>query len=133
MPFVWVTRLRLRSRRSLIPFGWRSLLSILQARRSPGNLHVSTLADANLAFWTRTVWESESAMRAFMMSGAHKAAMPKLLDWCDEAAVAHWVQDSDAPPSWPEAHKRLVTEGRRSKVRHPSPMQEAFQIPEPRS
>ncbi len=29
-------------------------------------------------------------MRQFMISGAHKTAMTFLLEWCDEASVAHW-------------------------------------------
>jgi hypothetical protein len=31
-------------------------------------------------------------MRAFMLSGAHQRAMPKLFNWCDEASVVHWNQ-----------------------------------------
>ena len=42
------------------------------------------------------------------------------MEWCDEAAVAHWTQDSPEPPSWEEAHRRLQESGRPSKVNHPS-------------
>jgi hypothetical protein len=42
-------------------------------------------------------------MRSFMLSGAHRNVMPRLAEWCDEAAVAHWIQGAVEPPSWPEA------------------------------
>lgn len=46
--------------------------------------------------------------------------MPKLLDVCDEAAVAHWeIKDQTIPPPT-EAAVRMKDEGRISKVRHPS-------------
>ncbi|MFN3326443.1 MAG: DUF3291 domain-containing protein [Bryobacteraceae bacterium] len=132
MPFVSITRLRLRSARFLPGFLWFSLLSTLQAKRSPGNLGMSGLRDANLAFWTATLWENEAAMRVFMLSGAHRRAMPKLARWADEAAVAHWTQDCTDLPDWTEAHRRLSTEGCMSKVNHPSPRQLAREIPAPR-
>jgi hypothetical protein len=47
-----------------------------------------------------TAWESEAAMRAFRSSGANMKAMPKLLDWCDEASYAHWEQESPELPDW---------------------------------
>jgi hypothetical protein len=33
-------------------------------------------------------------MRAFMFTPAHRSVMPKLLQWCDEAAVIHWLQET---------------------------------------
>jgi len=70
----------------------------------------------------------EAAMRAFMLADPHREAMVKLLDWCDEAYLVHWAQENAQLPDWHEAHRRLVAEGRRSKVRHPSLAHEAFQI-----
>lgn len=103
----------------------------MQAKRSEGNLGVSLLRDAHLAFWTRTVWTTEETMKAFMLSGAHRQVMPHLLDWCDEAALVHWEQPTDQAPEWQEAHRRIQQEGRRSKVRHPSPAHEKYDIPRP--
>jgi Domain of unknown function (DUF3291) len=132
MSFVSITRLRVRSWRYLPAFLLQAFRSARQAKVASGNLAVSVLRDANLAFWTRTVWSEEAAMRSFMLSGAHRRVMPRLLEWCDEASVAHWVQDAREPPSWPESHRRLQQEGRRSKVSHPSEAQSRFEIPEPR-
>jgi hypothetical protein len=81
----------------------------------------SLLADRRLTFWTLTAWASEEDMRRYMMAGAHKKAMPHLMNWCDEACVAHWTQDEDTLPSWVEADRRMRAEGRVSKVNHPSP------------
>jgi len=133
MPFVSITRLRVRSWRSLPSFFIQTFRLARQAKVAPGNLAVSILRDAHLAFWTRTVWSEEAAMRSFMLSGAHRGVMPRLLEWCDEAAVAHWTQDAREPPSWPESHRRLEQQGRRSKVNHPSDAQLRFEIPEPRT
>ena len=131
MPLVSVTRLRVRSRRYVPGFLIQSLRSALQAKRAAGNLAVSVLRDAERAFWTRTVWLDEAAMRSFMQSGVHRRV--RLPEWCDEAALVHWVQDTDQPPSWAEAHRRLQREGRRSRVSHPSEAHRRFEIREPRT
>jgi hypothetical protein len=133
MSFVSITRLRVRSWRYLPGFLWRTFLSARQARAAAGNLDVALLNDANRAFWTRSVWTDKAAMRTFMMAGAHRKTMPRLLEWCDEASLVDWLQDSAEPPSWPEAHRRLLQEGRRSRVNHPSQAQDRFEIPAPRS
>jgi heme-degrading monooxygenase HmoA len=133
MPFVSITRLRVRSWRFLPAFLVQSLRTARQAKAAPGNLAVSLLRDADLAFWTRTLWTDAAAMRAFMFSGVHRRVMPRLLEWCDEAAVAHWTQETVEPPSWQEAHRRLQQDGRRSKVSHPSVAQQRFEFPAPRT
>ena len=78
------------------------------------------------------MWRDEAVMRSFMRSGVHRRIMARLPVWCDEAALADWVQDATEPPSWPEAHRRLQKEGRRSRVNHPSEAQRRFEIREPR-
>jgi len=132
MPLVSITRLRVRSWRYLPAFLLASLRASQQAKAAPGNLTVSLLRDAGLVFWTRTLWTDETAMRAFMLSGAHRRVMPRLLQWCDEAAIAHWTQEASEPPSWAEAHRRLQQDGHPSKVNHPSPAQQRFAFRAPR-
>src|SRR5438270_12779563 len=123
MPYVSITRLRVRSWRYLPQFLIQSIRAAHQARRAAGHLAVSVLRDADRAFWTRTVWRDEAAMRFFMQSGVHRRIMARLPEWCDEAAVVHWVQKTNEPPSWPEAYRRLQKEGRRSgSVTHQRPM-----------
>jgi len=133
MPLVSITRLRVRSLRYLPAFLLGSLRSAREAKHAPGNLAVSILSDSHLAFWTRTLWTDERSMRAFMLLPAHRAVMPKLLHWCDEAAVTHWVAETFEPPSWPELHRRLQQEGRTSRVDHPSAAQQRFEVPPPKT
>ena len=133
MPFVSITRLRVRSFRYLPVFLIGAFRSVRQAKNAPENLAVSLLSDSNFTFWTRTLWNDEQSMRAFMLVGAHRRIMPRLLQWCDEAAVAHWLQDSPEPPSWQEAYRRLQQEGRASKVDYPSAAQSRFEVPPPKT
>jgi hypothetical protein len=133
MPFVSITRLRVRRWRYLPQFLVQSIRAARQAKRAAGSLAVSILRDADRAFWTRTVWSDEVAMRPFMQSGVHRRVMARLPEWCNEAALVHWVQDDKEPPSWAEAHRRLELEGRRSRVNHPTAAQRRFEIREPRT
>jgi hypothetical protein len=132
MAVVSITRLRVRSWRYLVPFLLNAVRATRQARNSQGNLGVGLLRDSDATFWTRTVWVTESDMKNFMLSGAHRQMMRRLLEWCDEAAVARWEQETDREPDWLEAHRRLQAEGRRSKVNHPSADHERYQIRPPR-
>jgi len=133
MALVSVTRLRVRLWRYLPAFLVQSFRVVRQAKRAEGNLAASVLRDANLAFWTRTLWRDEAVMRSFMGAGAHQRVMPRLPKWCDEAALVHWEQDGSEPPSWLEAHRRLRQQGRRSRVDYPSEAQRRFDIPAPRT
>jgi hypothetical protein len=133
MTFISVTRLRIRSIRFLPGFLYYALRSTRQARQTPGNVEVRTRNDANLTFWTATAWKDEASMRAFMMSGPHRKAMSKLIHWCCEASIVHWTQEASALPDWQEAHRRMLAEGRPSKVNHPTSDQLAFRIPPPRT
>ena len=132
MALISVTRLRVRSVFYLPQFFWHTFRSQRQAKHAPGMLGGRLMLEADRAFWTTTVWESEETMRAFRSSGAHMKAMPKLLDWCDEASYVHWEQERAELPSWGEAHRRMLTEGKLSKVKNPSAAQLAKEFPEPR-
>ena len=123
MPFVSITRLRIRAPEFVDRFAEAVPGVYAQAAAAPGNLAMDLLAEANATFWTRTVWTDRAAMRSYMTSGDHGDVMPLLRDWCDEAHVAHWEQADEELPTWEEAHRRIVEEGRVSAVAHPSPVQ----------
>ena len=131
MPVVSVTRLRVRSWRFLPGFLITAFRTGGQARGAKGNLAVKLLNDKRSTFWTCTCWDSEASMRAFMLAWPHGPAMRKLLEWCDEAALVHWAQESAELPSWAEAHRRMQHEGRPSKVNYPSEAHKAYQISAP--
>jgi len=112
-------------------FGWYALCSSRHAARAEGNLAAKLLRERRNTFWTSTLWTGEAAMKKFMTSGAHGKAMRKLAEWCDEAAVVHWIQDNAELPTWLEAYQRLQKDGRRSKVNHPSTGHLAYEFPAP--
>jgi hypothetical protein len=115
-----LTRLRLRSARFLLPFFWHTWRSLRQVRRAAG-FHAGRMArDTHGGYWTVTMWDDLDAMRAYRNDGAHMAAMPKLIAWCDEASVAHWRHDGPALPDGDDMLARMRALGRVSKVRHPS-------------
>ena len=121
MIHVSLTRLRIRSVRFLPRFGLFLIRTRRQVRGSPGFQRGVLLADRDWTFWTMTAWDTPENMRRYMTTDAHKQAMPHLLNWCDEASVAHWTQPDDALPSWNDADRRMRETGRISKVRNPSP------------
>lgn len=131
MAFVSVTRLRVRSPRYLPAFVWHNLLSIWQIINTPGFLGGKLMGDNGGAFWTLTLWSDRSATQSYRNSGAHRRAMPRLQDWCDEAAVAHWEQADSDLPNWAEAHQQMVTSGVLTKLSQPSAAHLKREIPAP--
>jgi len=128
MPFVAVTRLHVRSFRFLLPFAWHTWRSFRQAKQAAGSLGVRLRIAEGLAYWTVTAWQDESAMNAFRITRPHRDAMPRLLEWCDEASLVHWNQESAELPDWETAERRMAESGRLSKVNHPSADQRAGRL-----
>lgn len=126
MAFNSITRLKLRSVFTLAAFARETRVITEQARTAPGFLGGGVLAEGWMVFWTRTSWDTEAAMKAFRDTGAHRESMPKLLDWCDEAWVAHWEGETER--DWQVIYERLVREGRKSKVRNPSKAQQEGRV-----
>jgi heme-degrading monooxygenase HmoA len=133
MVFVSVTRLRVRSLRFMPRFVVHAMWTGRQAKHAPGFLGGSLLPDRKRTFWTMTLWRNQADMRSYIISGAHLKAMPKLLNWCDEASIVHWTQDVQIAPDWLEAERRMRAEGRPSKVRSPSPNHQGLAFDPPRT
>ncbi len=121
MAIAAITRLRLRKLYFLPLLLLGAFRSRRQALASDGCLAADMRMLGARVFWTRTLWRDASAMRDFMRSGAHRAVMPRLIDWCDEACLVDWERNS--LPDWSEAEARMRSSGRLSRVRHPSPAQ----------
>lgn len=120
MPFVSVTRLRIRSVRFLPVFFVNVWRTARQVRRTPGFVGGQLAIGPHQTYWTVTVWESQSAMREYRDSGAHLHTMPHLLQWSDEAARVHWEQPDATVPLLHEVAERLSREGQLSKLTYPS-------------
>jgi hypothetical protein len=99
MPFISITRLRVRSFRFLPIFVLFAFRSLRQVKTAAGFQNGSLLADRDWTFWTMTAWDNQDSMRLYIAAGSHKEAMPRLLDWCDEASVVHWDQPETALPA----------------------------------
>jgi hypothetical protein len=120
MPFVSVTRLRVRSLRFLPLFAITTMRTRRQLLDADGFVQGRLTIEWPLAFWTMTVWNTVDAMRRYRNHPPHKGAMVRLLDWCDEASYVHWEQATTDVPSVDVAYGRLQAEGKTSKVRHPT-------------
>ncbi len=131
MPLISVTRLRIRSAWYMPAFFLQAFRSARQAKAAPGNLAVAVLNEPRRTFWTCTAWSDQESMRAYMSAEPHRSAMRQLAHWCDEASVVHWQQPSGELPQWLAAHQRMQTEGRPSKVVHPSESHLAFRVAAP--
>jgi heme-degrading monooxygenase HmoA len=136
MSFVSITRLRVRAVRFLPVFGWYAVRTAQQVKAAAGFRGGSLLRDRDWTFWTMTTWDNQEAMRQYMLNGAHREVMPRLMEWCDEASVVHWERtEAEAGahvPGWAEADARMRAEGRVSKVRYPSAQHAAMGYREPR-
>jgi len=131
VPIISITRLRVRSWFYIPAFFFQAVRTSRQAAAAEGNLAVKMLRESGNIFWTSTSWSSANAIKAYMLAAPHGPVMRKLMDWCDEAAVVRWEQESVELPPWEEAHRRLQQDGRLSKVRHPSAAHTAHQFPPP--
>lgn len=122
---VSITRLRVRSIWYLPLFLLHAIRTSAQAQKAEGVLGAQTRFEKNNVVWTKTVWQDETLMKKYRGSGAHQVAMRLLSEICSEASVARWSQDTAELPTWEEVHRRMLVEGRLSKVKHPSSMQAA--------
>lgn len=122
---VSITRLRVRSIVYLPLFMFHAMRTMLQAQKAPGIMSVETRFEWNNVVWTKTIWQDEPAMKKYRSSGAHQVAMRLLSEICSEASYARWQQDPPSPPTWEEAHRRMLTEGKLSRVKYPSALHAA--------
>ena len=129
MPFISITRLRVRSIFTLPQFMLANEASVKQLKKINGFLAGKELVDKHLTFWTLTIWKDEISMKEFRNSVPHRKSMQKLPSWCCEASYFHWIQDEEKLPSWETASQRLLKEGKLTKVRKPSANQEKNNFP----
>ena len=98
---VSITGLRLRRPWHFVPFYWHAMRSMQQARTAHGNISTDARTIDGVHH-TLTAWTSQTAMRDFLYSGAHKraiAAFPSI------GTGVTFGFETDTVPSWDEAHK----------------------------
>ena len=66
MPFVSVTRLKVRSVRFLPSFVIHTLRSVRQVKEAQGFRDGALLIDRHWTFWTMTSWDNQDNVRSFM-------------------------------------------------------------------
>jgi hypothetical protein len=131
MPIIVVTRLRLRDPALVDEFFLAAVGVLEQAKSADGNLGADVLADANNAWWTRTVWRERESMCAFVGTEPHLSTMARLDDWCDEATFADWEQADADLTDWQAAHRRLVANGQVASLTHASDAHHVRAFPPP--
>lgn len=131
VPVVSVTRFRSRSLLLVPLFVYHASRSARQVRTSDGFLAGEAQRDHELAFWTMTLWRDETSLRAYVMGGPHRAAMPRLARWGVEASVVRWQQDGAQLPGWDEAVRRMRRQGRALYVKHPGPRHASLDFSDP--
>jgi heme-degrading monooxygenase HmoA len=102
--------LPLKSRATTVRF-MRHVMGIRKQLRSAKGLVGYTLWAKPLAkrYWTLSVWESEEALRAFMVESPHVEVMKDLAPQMAETHFVQWTARGSAkPPSWDEALARLA-------------------------
>lgn len=83
-----------------VPLFWRHAIpAAMQARKARGNLFTDVRKIDGIQH-TLTVWEDRAAMRAFLISGAHKEAM-KAFGRIGSGSTCGY--ESDRRPDWDEA------------------------------
>jgi hypothetical protein len=116
MAFLSMTRLQVKSIFLLPKFFVQNEAIVKQLKTSAGFKKGKTLIDLGLGAWTVTLWESEDAMRAFYLSGAHRNIMPSLSAYSNEATTGNLTFDEADLPTWDFVHENLSKFGKFSSV-----------------
>ena len=131
MPFIVVTRLRLKDPALQDEFFTDAVAAIEQAQKSEGNLAVDALADADNTWWTVTAWQERRQMRAYVGADPHRGIMAHLDRFCDEATFVDWEQDSPGVPDWQTNWRHLVADGTAARLTEPSAAHQTREFPAP--
>lgn len=130
MPYLTITRLKVKSVRQLPAFIRANQPTFDQVVRSDGFLAGKALVDFSGAAWTQTLWETSEHMKAFYFSGAHRKLMGRLNEFACEASTRSLELPDAHLPSWWAACKLLQQEARYSAaLREPTSMHQKQQTP----
>ena len=108
MPYVSITGLSLKSPLQAPAFWWHAVRAMGQARATPGLIRAEARRIGGVHH-TLTLWESREAMRAYLTTGAHLAAMKAFHRLATGATIGF---DCDIPPDWGEVPEIYATRAR---------------------
>lgn len=108
MLYVSVTGLRLKSSLHAPVFWWHALRSMAQAKAAVGLVKADARRIDGVNH-TLTVWESEEAMRTFLVTGAHLAAMKAFHGIATGYAIGF---HAEVVPDWEEVHVIWLRNGK---------------------
>lgn len=102
MPFVSITRLRIRAVRFLPAFLIDTLPSARQVKRAERYLGGQMFADRRQTYWTMTARTDAAAMRATMTAGPHRRAWPPITPLCkrEMRTLSSWKSIATANPTF---------------------------------
>ena len=100
MVYVSITGLRLKGFHHAPLFVWHAVASMRQAQASEGNL-VAEARKIDGVHHTLTVWQDETAMRRFLVSGPHLKAMRAFPRIATGSTVGF---PAETAPDWSEVH-----------------------------
>ena len=106
--YVSITGLKLRGPLKAPRFWWHAIGSMMQAKRAPGNISADARMIEGIQH-TLSVWESQAAMRAYLIAGAHGKAMANFKSIATGKVVGFLT---DTVPDWSEVHALWIEKGR---------------------
>lgn len=107
MVYVSITGLKLKSLIHAPAFWWHAIRSMRQAKSAPGLISAEARL-INGIHHTLTVWETEAAMRAYMITGAHLAAMKAFHGIATGRTIGILAETA---PDWGDVHEIWVLRG----------------------
>ena len=107
MVYVSITGLKLKSLIHAPAFWWHAIRSIGQAQSAFGLISAEA-RQINGIHHTLTVWETEAAMRAYLITGAHLAAMKAFHGIATGRTIGFLTETA---PDWDEVHEIWVKRG----------------------
>lgn len=120
MPYLSMTRLKLRSLRHLPHFSLHTARVVRQVQRTPGFIDGQIMFALELSAWTVVLWESDAAIRTYFTNGVHGRGQSYIYVWASEANHAHVAVDHLELPSWEEVARSLSEIGRFLTIPYPS-------------
>lgn len=130
MPFLAITRLKLKSVRQVPAFLRANEPSFQQAMASEGFMGGKALLDFSASAWTQTLWRDADCIRRFYLQGEHRQLMIQLNEFACEASTCSMEFAESRLPSWWQASRILQAKAHYSQaLKTPSPHHQRQHIP----